>query len=60
MEYVLVEIAPKETHPGRVVTVIHDEDNNREESFPVYRYKGKRVALVPAKLLKVFLALFPL
>jgi len=42
------------------VTMVHEDEGNREESFPVYRYGSKRLALVPSHMLEVFLATFPL
>ena len=56
----LVEVNPEDILEGRKVTMVHEDEGNREESFPVYRYGSKRLALVPSHMLEVFLATFPL
>jgi hypothetical protein len=54
----LVEIAPTDIHPGRVVVAVRAD--NSEVSFPVLRMKDKRMALVPAYMMEVFLEAFKL
>ena len=55
-DYKLVEVMPTDIHPGRVVTQVNADGS--ETSYPVYTRKGKRMAMVPAYAVAVFLAVF--